>query len=526
VVLDPLALRLRAPLAVALTLVLLGSPQARAQAEGAGTPTSLRDAVLRALAKNLDLEVERVDPVLAGFRVEEAKAAFDDTFQWTAEFQDVERFANSVLEQLPQLDDDGTIDEKIFTPRWEYGGRATRGTEYSISLVTPIVETNNPLRLFDRSYTPQLGVNFRQPLLRNRSRSVNLVRVHQAETLERQSDAGLRVRMLQLVGEVERNYWTSVYAEGRLRIARESLTLAESLIRRLESMRESGMAKEFDLLRPRLEAEKRRSEIARAEADLDIALARLRAVVDPTLDAGMRLAPTDPTPEAPPAPEYASHLETAYGRRPELEQQAEVIRGLELEREYADDQTHWRFDATARANYGGLAGEDPGPLVFGPTSIDRDSYFDAFKEGAVSWAIGFDLLIPLGRRPLLAGAGPARARLQQETTRLQAIKGRIASEVETAHRDTTAEWTRLGIARRATALAREQYEIQGRNMETGLATVLQVIEAQDYLTQTQEAENTARLRYALATSRFATATAAAAEDYQIQPSSSSARPSR
>lgn len=75
---------------------------------------------------------------------------------------------------------------------------------------------------------------------------------------------------------------------------------------------------------------------------------------------------------------------------------------------------------------------------------------------------------------------------------------------------------RLGIAHRATALAREQYEGQQRNMETGLATILQVIEAQDYLTETQDAENTAQWRYALARSRFDTATAAAADAYPLK----------
>lgn len=516
-VLDPLAFASRAPLAVALTLLLAVPPAARAQvpADPGATPLSLRDAVLRALTENLDLEIERVEPVLAGFRVEEAKAEFDETFEWTAEFQDTERFANSVLEQLPQLDDDGTIDEKIFTPRWEYGGKATTGTEYSAFLVTPIVETNSPLRLFDRSYTPQLGVSFRQPLLRNRPKSVNLVHVRQAETLEKQSNVALRLQMLSLVGEVERDYWNAVHAESRLRIARESLELNQSLMRRLESMVQKGMAKEFDLLRPRLEAERRRSDIARAEGDLDIAQARLRALIDPALGAGTRLQPTDAAPGAEPPADYRPSLETAYGRRPELEQQGLAIRGLELERDYADNQTRWRFDATARAVYGGLAGEDAGPLIVGPLSIERDSYFDAFKDGAVSWAAGFDLAIPLGRRSLLAGAGPARARLEQETTRLQAIRNRIASEVETTYRDLTAEWARLGIARRATALAREQYELQQKNMETGLATVLQVIEAQDYLTETLDAENTAQWRYALAGSRFDAATAAAAANYPL-----------
>lgn len=409
-VLDPLASSLRASLALALTLVLAAPAAAQAEAEPGANPMSLRDAVLRALAENLDLEIERMEPVLAGFRVEEAKAEFDDTFEWTAEFQDTERFANSVLEQLPQLDDDGTIDEKIFTPRWEYGGRATRGTEYSAFLVTPITETNNPLRLFDRSYTPQLGLSFRQPLLRNRPKSVNLVRVRQAETLEKQSNTALRLQMLQLVGEVERDYWHAVHAEGRLGIARESLKLNESLIRRLESMLQNGMAKEFDLLRPRLEAERRRSDIARAEADVDIAQARLRALIDPALGAGTRLEPTDAAPAEEPPADYRPLLETAYGRRPELEQQGLTIHGLELERDYADNQTQWRFDATARAVYGGLGGKDAGPLILRPLSIDRDSYFDAFKDGAVSWAVGFDLLIPLGRRSLLAGAGPARAK--------------------------------------------------------------------------------------------------------------------
>jgi outer membrane protein TolC len=514
VVLDPLA---NGPRRMGVLLAALAAlaPGPVLAADPVPRPMALRDSVLVALERNLDLEIERAEPVLAGFRVEEAKAEFDPSFQWSVEYADSERFANSVLEQNPLLDEDGTIDETILTPRWDLGGRAVTGTEYSFTLATPVQETNSPLRLFDRAYTPQLVLGLRQPLLRSRSRAVNRVRIRQAENLERQSSVQLLDRMLQLIQEVERGYWTTVHAQERLRIAHESLRLAESLIQRLERMVDNGLAKEFDLLRPRLEAERRRSDIARAEADLDIARTRLRALVDPALDPSTRIEATDPAPDEAPSSEEAS-LDVALSRRPEIRAQELTIRNLELDREYADDQARWRFDAFGRAGYSGLAGEDPGPLITQPVSIDRDGYFEAFKDGAPSWAVGVDLHIPFGRRELLARTGPARVRLDQERLRLQALKNRVAVDLETAQRDVAAEWERLGITRRSTVLAREQYETQAKNMETGLATALQVIEAQEYMTEALDAENTARWRYALARSRRAAASGHATQAYELR----------
>jgi outer membrane protein TolC len=517
VVLDPVAAGFRALTGLVLAVAAaVPAPAYEPAPEGEARPMGLSEAVLLALERNLDLEIERAEPLIAGFRIEEAKAEFDPTFQWTTEYKDGERFVNSVLETSPLLEDDGTIDEKLLTPRWDLGGKATSGTEYGITLVTPALETNNPLRLFDVSYTPQFTFSVKQSLLRGRSKEINRVRIREAENLLRHSRIDLESRMLDLVHQVERAYWTAAWARERLRIALESLELAESLVVRLEQMMNAGMAKEFDLLKPRLEVERRRSDAARSEADLLNAQTRLRALIDPSLGTGTRITTTDDAPIEEPPPTWDAILETALQNRPELQQQELIIQNSEMERDRADDDTQWRFDATGKTWYSGLGGEDPSPLVLDPVAIDRDDFLEAFRDGVTSWSVGFDLLIPLGQRKMLAAAGPARLRLRQETARLQVLRNRVAVDVETSFRDLTAEWTRIQIARGATSLAREQYDTEQRNLETGLATIVQVIEAQDYLTGTLDAENDARLRYRFALSTLDLAQALAFDTYGLK----------
>jgi outer membrane protein TolC len=508
----------RQAISLALLGVVLGAFAAAATESRDEAPPrsiSLRSAVLLSLQNSLDLEIERLEPRLAWLRVEIAKAEFDPLFSWTGERIDGERFANSVLETLQPLNGEEPIEEEQLTSNLDFYGKASSGTEYSFSLVTPVLDTNNPVRLYDVSYTPRATLALRQPLLRDGSKSVNRVRVRQAENLEAESINGLQGRMLQAVYDVERAYWTAAYAQHRLEIKRDALDLGESLVQRLEAMKESGLADDLDLLRPRLEVERRLSEVARAEADVLNAQTRLRSLIDPSLDGTTRFEVSDEIPESDPPEDYEAIVEAALLRRPEIKTQETVIRNLELDQDRADDQVLWRLDATGKTWYSGLSGHDPGPLVRDPVTTGDSGFIDAFDDGAFSWSVGFELQIPLGRRHLLAGADTTALRISQERTRLELLKNRIAVEVETTHRDLVAEWTRLEIARRAVELAHEQFDVQTQTMETGLATIVDVIEAQDQLTETLDSENNALLRYAIARSGLDAANATAFDTYEL-----------
>jgi outer membrane protein TolC len=78
-----------------------------------------------------------------------------------------------------------------------------------------------------------------------------------------------------------------------------------------------------------------------------------------------------------------------------------------------------------------------------------------------------------------------------------------------------AEWSRLNSAREAVRLAQLQLNAEERNLEVGLNTVWDVIEAQDRLAEALDAEGKSMALYAAARSRLQADQARSFEVYKL-----------
>lgn len=504
---------------VALTAVACLLGPAVGASDGEVRVLTLESAVFLALEENLELRIEQDNPGIAAETVEQAQAAFTPRFDISTDWFDGERFTNSILETAPELAD-GKILETGWRSETSVVGEVRFGLDYAFSLTTNDLETNNPIRLYDQSYTPRATLSLTQPLLRDAGVAVNTVRIRQAEALESQARLDVESEMLRVILQVESSYWLARFAREHAEVVRGNLQLAERLAERLERMTAAGLATELDLSQARLAVEARRSELARAEADRWNAQTALRLVVDPSLPHTTMIDTVDElAPDAPPPANLDARLQRALATRPEIERQRLAVESVELEERRARDERRWRLDARGSLTYGGLAGEGLGPRVFVPPAPDllaRTDFWDAFEDGATSWAVGLQLEIPLGKRAALAGVDGAVLRLRQERTRLELAKARVRAETEIAFRDMSAESLRLRSAERGVELAQEQLAAEERNLAAGLATALQVLQAQDQLAVARDAELQARVDYAVAAARLDAAEAGSLERYNLR----------
>ncbi|HEV8437444.1 MAG TPA: TolC family protein [Methylomirabilota bacterium] len=484
------------------------------------TPLALEDAVRSALERNLDLSIQRVQPLIGRQQIRQAIGAFDPLLELSAVYNHQERFVNSLLEQAAES---GLIISNIFTPGGSLSGKLTTGTQYAFSLTAPSVSTNDPNRLFDQAYQAVMTLGLTQPLLRDFGTEVNLVQVRQAENVERQNLLAVEAKMLSLILDVETRYWALVYAQGHVDVSESAFALAQDLVVRTERQRRVGRATDLDVLQTRTAAEARRGELARARADLLNAQAQLRLLIDPKAAVGGPIvAGGRPRDEGSPV-DLVGKLGTALARRPEIRQQELVIEKLALSERLDKNNTLPRLDALGSLGWNGLAGNGLNQAFRGtlPSRLQgQDTYTDAFNNflnpnGNVNWLLGLRLQFPIGNKVALAQLEQTRLSRRQEELRLALLKSQIAVDVETAFNDLGAAAEQLQAARQAVSLASEQVDAEERKLPAGLSTVRTALETHNNLAIARDREVQALTTYASVRSRLDATQALPFETYRL-----------
>jgi outer membrane protein TolC len=479
---------------------------------------ALETLVLAALESNLDLRVERIEPIIAARSILDAQSQFDPLAQISVQRLDSSRFANNVLETSPELAG-GTIAETRLTPQGSLQGKFVNGAQYEFSATTPVDDTDNPLRLYDRSYAPVLSATITQPLMRDAGTRVNRLRFDQALASTRHAWQGVSAKVLQVVRDVESAYWALSEAQRRVDLMHDNLATREERSEIARGMAAHGLISDSDARTAEINAEERRGDLGQAQADLARARVQLREVLG---DAG-RADAVEPAPDLPsdppPLANAATLVKLAVARRPEIQAQQSVIDGLAAEERMARNDQRMRFDALGSIGSTGLAGSDPvdRPLAPLPPGLQgKDTYLDSFQDMAFNWMVGFQLSIPIRNRAAQARLGTDRDRISQERIRLELLKSQIGAEVESTLQETIAAWGYFQSSLKITDLTLQNLRDEERMRANGLATDADVLDARDNLASAQDKLLQRHLAYALARSRLQAADGGSFDVYHLQ----------
>src|SRR5262249_12540393 len=125
--------------------------------------------------------------------------------------------------------------------------------------------TNNAFTLYQPAYFTSLGVDLRQPLLRNRAIDPTRAALR-ATALDRdRSGAALDRQVLQTVAEVESAYWALVAARRELNVRRGTLGLAEKQRADTQVRIEARRVAASDIAQPTAEVDRRRGDVFAAQ---------------------------------------------------------------------------------------------------------------------------------------------------------------------------------------------------------------------------------------------------------------------
>ncbi|MBA2340043.1 MAG: TolC family protein [Pyrinomonadaceae bacterium] len=315
---------------------------------------TLNAAIRRALESNNEIEVARDDVRFAETVLESFRGVYDPIFSVTPQIN------YSVTPGTNTLSGASSLQRTIFTVSPAVSKRFSQGGgQYDVFFNNSRSSTNNQFSQLNPSYQSDFGIQFTQPLLRDRSidafrRNIRIQRVRL-----QQSDAEFRRRVIDVIASVQRAYWDLVFAlrDQQNRIA--NLNLARENFRLTEARVAAGVGAPIERAEIQTELSTRESELLLASQSVSLAENSLKQLLlrDPLApEWSSQLVPTDePAFDETPI-NLQDALTEARTNRPELRRLRleQDVNNIDLQ--FYRNQTRPRIDIVSTVSTSGIAG--------------------------------------------------------------------------------------------------------------------------------------------------------------------------
>ena len=459
---------------------------------GPRTDLTLEDAIARALERNLDIAVQRLNPLVVDLNLAQALSAYSPTFDTSLSTNSSTSPSSTQLDGGQRVVSDRKVVNTGITQAVAWGGG-----RYTVDFNNNRQASTNTFSSFNPSYRSSFQGSYTQPLLRGFKIDSTRQQIQVTRINRDIADIDLRQLLTNTVSSVQDAYWDLVYATGTLEVQRQALELAETLIRDNEARVEIGTMAPIEIVSARSEAAQRRQSLAQAEQNLATAeLALKQLIVGGTDDEywAATLNPVDlPTLEVPPI-DLEEAIRTALDERTDI---ARSRRQLDINNVNLSSLSNSRLPAVdlvgtyqlqgqggTRFNRTGLGGtvfqEIPGGI--------SDAFNQLYDVDFPTWNLQLTVSYPLGQSAADAQYARARIQVQQVQAQLRQLGLQVATEVTNAVLQIQGIARRIEASTAARELATEQLAAEQSKFAAGLQTNFFVVQAQRDLATAQDTE--------------------------------------
>jgi outer membrane protein len=468
-------------------------------APGPNVELTLDEATARALERNLDIAVERLNPQLQDFNLARLRAVYRPTVTSTISQR------HQVQPPTSQLNGGLVVQNN----QGVYNGGLSQsipwgGADFSMNWNNQRQETNNSFSNFNPSYNTNLTATYTQPLLRDFLIDGTRQQLRVTSINRDISDIQLRGTLSTTVANVRNSYWELLYAVQAVDVARGSLELADKLVEDNRARVEVGTMAPLDVVQAEAEAATRRQGLAQAEATMQTAEITLkRLIVSGTEDELWRakITPID-RPEFRPEPlDIEDSVRKSLENRTDLAQARKTIESNDVTMRYLKNQTLPAIDLVANYTAQGVGGTQFIRQGLGGTvsQVIPGGYNDAldrlFARDYPIWQLQLNVSYPIGASATEAQYARARVQRNQSAAQLRALELQVAAEVTNAALQVESSLKRYEAASVARELAQTRLQAEQSRFEVGLSTNFFVVQAQRDLATVQNSELRALLDY-------------------------------
>lgn len=468
---------------------------------------SLRECLAAALANNLDLSIEAMNPGISEASISESKEKYIPEFSLSYSKQD--------LNQPGTWGVEGTsVASKFDQYSFGLSQRIVTGAEVLLSFVNSQTNTSRAFTLINPSYFSNFRLNFTQPLLRGFGPRVNRIDTLKSVIQRDQSVSGLKARLIQTVYEVEDAYWNLYSAVENMKVQENSLEQSRAILRKNQEGVRIGTKSALEILSSEAEVAQYEDSLVSARSAMEQSETRLKKLLNlpsdsPAVD--RPLVPADKPVIEKKAVSYDEAFAIALRERPEFAQTEKDVENSALDVSYSRNQLLPQLDLTFSTWSPGQSGikyiyDNNNPFtgsVIGKVEGSRaDALKEAFKRTYKNWSLNLNLTVPFST--IFSRSNLAKAKMQEEQTRLrlERQKQAIAYEVAEAVKSLRNAERKIASSAASRELQEKRLAAELQRYQLGLGTIEWLLSYQRQLTNAKTSEIRAIIDYKLAAAKL------------------------
>ena len=286
--------------------------------------------------------------------------------------------------------------------------------------------------------------------------------IRAADLMRKSADLSANAVNQKIVLEVVQAYQSVLYGERQVEIAQHELETAQALLDSVRDHVKAGLTVESDRMSAQVNLASRHQALIVAQGDLEVAWAQLRVAMGAPNLQQTRLQPIQPH-EFPQSP-LEQELQTAAQMRADLA----ALTNAKSAQATAVSAAKWSY----------------GPRVSAYANAEQDRSTFA-GTGGNNWVAGVQIsvdLTPFSKRAQLAHENAAQSRLDAQFATYQQ---QVQLQVSQAHIQRQTAQLSLETARAAIDQANESLRILRNRYGAGLATITDLLRAEDAERQSQ-----------------------------------------
>ncbi len=437
---------------------------------------TLEEIRAAALANNLDLKVELMDPAIAQQAVDVERAKFEAVFLGSARYSET---------------DPAPGGDPFYDRRYEAAVQKPLPTGTLVTVGVPFGKDD--LGVSEAA----ASVSVIQSLLRGAGTRVNTQSIRVATYAKGIVDAGTKLTAIRILANVDIAYWELYAARKELDVRREQYKLAQDQLRHAHNKVASGSAPKFEIVRAEAGLSGRLEDVISAETavrDRERDLKRIMNRRDMPLNSEAGIMPvTDPDPRG-----LNLNVETltaeALNNRMEMIQLELQLAINDLDVELARNDTLPQLDLEYRYSAAGQG------------STTHRAFDNIFDEPTEGHSVGVSAVVPLGNRA--AQAQLRRARLERVRSQLDRERTEqfVRQEVYQTVDGLEQNWRRILAAEQGAITAYRDYQVEQQQFQLGERTSTEVLNAASRLADAQLRRIRAFVEYEVAQVQVARAT--------------------
>jgi outer membrane protein TolC len=448
---------------------------------------TLKDAIVLALKRNLDLQVEMTNPELYWQTLKANSAIFIPRLEVSLQDQETNSPATDAFSGAD------VVKRETETLSLRLSQQIALGGTFEVEMRNQKVKSNSIWSTINPSLSSVLTFTLAQPLLKNFGTFATKKDIYIAANDYKKSKLQLKQAVIDLIYNVEDAYWNLVYAYQDLDAKKKSLQRSQDLLRQNEIKVRVGAAARMDILQSQAEVASYESQVIQAEKTIQMAEDYLKRILNLSQQAE-RLIPSD-TPEIKPVEtDFNAFLLEALENRPDIEQARLELKNHNINVKYARNQMLPDLQLTATYWTTGQGGDqiiyDQSPLFGGvPIGFVQKDIWETVKDTVSNlyrnYQVGLRLSIPLSFSQERAQLAQAKINLKRGLLNLKNIENTIYSEVKEVIKELEANQKLVESNQIALKLQEEKLKAEQKKLSVGLTTNFEVLNYQRDVAQAE-----------------------------------------